>query len=177
MYEELFCAGLSVTICLLTVGTAIAWLAVMAAAIQESQAAQEHPGKKERLLKSQARYNPCMPSDPLRGCSRPASMRRVGLCCVFWIVQTPLGSLTSHCHAALCMDTSRRHIWCVLAISRTRTGHRRQRLAALCKCSGCVLQVCDLETTLTIERARAEEAEKVAARAERRLRQAFMEAR
>ena len=39
------------------------------------------------------------------------------------------------------------------------------------------MQVCDLETTLTIERARAEEAEKAAAQAERRLQQAFREAR
>ena len=37
------------------------------------------------------------------------------------------------------------------------------------------LQLCDLETVLTIERARAEEAEKAAARAERRLKQAIKE--
>ena len=41
----------------------------------------------------------------------------------------------------------------------------------------CMVQVCNLETTLTIERARAEEAERAAAKAERRMQQAFMEAR
>ena len=46
---------------------------------------------------------------------------------------------------------------------------RTQRILAL--------QVCDLETVLTIERARAEEAEKATARAERRLKQAVKEAR
>lgn len=39
------------------------------------------------------------------------------------------------------------------------------------------LQLCDMETTLTIERARAEEAEKAAAKAERRMQQAVREAR
>ena len=39
------------------------------------------------------------------------------------------------------------------------------------------LQVCDLETVLTFERARAEEAEKATARAERRWKQAVKEAR
>ena len=38
-------------------------------------------------------------------------------------------------------------------------------------------QLCDLETVLTIERARAEEAEKATARAERRLKQAVKGAR
>ncbi len=42
---------------------------------------------------------------------------------------------------------------------------------------GYVLQVCDLETTLTIERARAEEAELAAIKAERRLQQAMRDAR
>ena len=42
---------------------------------------------------------------------------------------------------------------------------------------GCVLQVCDLETALTIERARAEEADKTAAKAERRMQAAVREAR
>ena len=39
------------------------------------------------------------------------------------------------------------------------------------------MQVCDLETVLTIERARAEEAEKATARAERCMKQAVKEAR
>lgn len=171
MYVDLVCVGFLLTVC-----GGIAWIGSLAAreAREESRAAHERRREKERLLKGQV-WPVSLPSHltPAGCLFRPASTQMCYCLSSRGILQFLLGCLRSG--AAQAPET------CCGGGVRPLAQHFQwtsQKCADFAmRVLGCVLQVCDLETALTIERARAEEADKAAAKAERRMQVAVREVR